>query len=108
MSAFAGTLTEQIALERSSAERNAMGLLQPSWEEFARCRAAIAQEGFGSESEGQTLSAMARYRVTIRRRAGIEVDQRLRWKGRLLMIRQINDDPRFKDRLGLRCEEVRQ
>jgi head-tail adaptor len=106
--AFAGSLREQIALDRPSAERNALGLQQSGWEEIGRCRASIVQEGFGSESEGQALSAMPRYRITTRRRSDVAVGFRVRWRGRLMMIRQVNDDPRFKDRLSLRCEEVRQ
>ena len=50
---------------------------------------------------------MPRYRVTIRERDGIAIDQRITWKGRGLMVRQLLDDPRTKDRIVMRCEEVR-
>lgn len=106
--AFAGSLSEQIVIERASGSRDALGLQQVGWELVARCRASIVQEGFGSEAEGQVLSAMSRFRVTIRRRDGIAIDQRVRWRERVLMVRQLNDDPRFKDRITLRCEELRQ
>jgi head-tail adaptor len=72
-----------------------------------RCLAAIVLEGAGAESEGQALSAMPRFRVTIRRRDGIAIDQRIGWRGRFLMVRQMLDDPREKDRIVMRCEEVR-
>jgi head-tail adaptor len=107
MSEFAGTLRERIIIERPSSTRNAMGLQEPGWEELCRCLAAVTLESVGPESEAQSLSAMPRYRVTIRRRDGIAIDQRIRWKGRSLIARQLLDDPRAKDRMVMRCEEVR-
>src|SRR5437764_15456939 len=107
MSEFAGTLRERIVIERPVSLRNAMGLQEPGWEEVCRCLAAVALESVGAESEAQALSSMPRYRVTIRQRDGIAIDQRVHWNGRNLMVRQLLDDPRAKDRIGLRCEEVR-
>jgi len=104
---FAGTLRERITIERSVSLRNAMGLQEPGWEEVCRCLAAVVLETVGAESEGQALSSMPRYRVTVRRRDGIALDQRVRWNGRSLMIRQLLDDPRARDRIVMRCEEVR-
>lgn len=104
---FAGTLRERILIERSIAVRNAMGLQEPGWEPVCRCLASVALESVGPESEAQSLSAMPRYRVTIRQREGIALDQRVSWNGRKLMIRQLLEDPGTKDRLTMRCEEVR-
>ena len=73
----------------------------------ARCLAAVVPEGAGAEAEGQALSAMARFRVIIRVRDGIEVGQRVQWRQRLLNIRQRIDDPGLPDRITLRCEEIR-
>jgi SPP1 family predicted phage head-tail adaptor len=100
-------LRERIVIEQRVSIRNEMGLQQPGWEEVCRCLASIALESVGAESEGQALSAMARYRLTIRRRDGIALDQRVSWNGRKLMVRQLLDDPRAKDRIAMRCEEVR-
>ena len=105
---FAGTLVERVAIERRAEARNAMGLQEHGWERVTECRATVTAEGVGPEVEGMSLSAMARFRVTIRRRDGIAIDQRVRWRGRLLMVRQLIEDPLLKDRLTLRCEEVRQ
>lgn len=107
MSEFAGTLRERVAIERPTSLRNAMGVQEAGWEEVCRCLASVALEGVGPESEAQALSAMPRYRVTLRRREGLAIDQRVRWSGRRLMIRQLLDDPRLPDRIALRCEEVR-
>jgi SPP1 family predicted phage head-tail adaptor len=107
MSEFAGTLRERVIIERPVSLRNAMGLQEPGWEEVCRCLAAVTLESVGAEAEAQALSSMPKYRVTIRRRDGIALDQRIRWSGRSLMIRQLLDDPRTKDRIAMRCEEVR-
>ena len=107
MSEFAGSLRERIIIERPSEERTAMGLLTTGWEEVARCLAAITPDGAGPEREAMTLSAMSRFRVAIRLREGIAIDQRILWGQRVLMIRQFSDDPRGRDRIVMRCEEIR-
>lgn len=104
---FAGTLVERILIEKPVATRNALGLQENGWEPVCRCLASVVLEGVGPESEAMALSAMPRFRVTIRKREGIAIDQRVDWKGRLMMIRQLLDDPKAKDRITLRCEEVR-
>jgi head-tail adaptor len=107
MTEFAGTLRERVAIERPISTRNAMGLQEPGWEAVCRCLASVALESVGPESEAQALSAMPKYRVTIRRRDGIAIGQRISWNGRSLMVRQLLEDPRQKDRITMRCEEVR-
>lgn len=107
MNEFAGTLRERIVIEQPISVRNAMGLQEPGWEEVCRCLASVTLESVGQQAEGQALSAMPKYRVTIRARDGIALDQRISWSGRKLMVRQLLDDPRTKDRIAMRCEEVR-
>ena len=104
---FAGALRERVVIERPVPVRNAMGLQEPGWELVCRCLAQVALESVGPESEAQALSAMPRYRVTIRPREGVALDQRITWSGRKLMVRQLLEDPGTKDRVTLRCEEVR-
>ena len=108
MSEFAGTLNERIIIERPVGERTPMGVQQTEWELLCTCLAAIVLEGSGAESEAMALSAMPRFRVTIRNRDGVAIDQRVNWRGKLMMVRQILDDPRMRDRMVMRCEEVRQ
>lgn len=104
---FAGTLRERVLIEQPISTRNAMGLQEPGWETVCSCLASVSLESVGAESEAQALSAMPKYRVTIRARDGIALDQRVTWNTRKLMVRQLLDDPRFKDRIAMRCEEVR-
>lgn len=107
MTEFAGTLRERILIEQPVSVRNAMGLKEPGWEQVCRCLASVVLANVGQQSEGQALSAMPRYRVTIRARDGIALDQRISWGARKLMVRQLLDDPRTKDRIAMVCEEVR-
>lgn len=106
-SEFAGTLRERVVIEQPISERNAMGLQEPGWALVCRCLASVVLESVGAESEGQALSAMPRYRVTIRKRESIALDHRVTWNGRKMIVRQLLDDPREKDRISMRCEEVR-
>ena len=107
MSEFTGTLRERIVIDHPISVRNEMGLQEPGWEEVCRCLASVALESVGQQSEGQALSAMPRFRITIRWREGIALDQRISWNGRYFMVRQLLDDPRAKDRITMRCDEVR-
>lgn len=107
MTEFAGTLRERILIEQPTSLRNEMGLQEPDWEEVCRCFASVALESVGPEAEAQALSSMPKFRVTIRWREEIALGQRVTWSGRMLMVRQLLDDPRAKDRIVMRCEEVR-
>lgn len=107
MTEFAGTLRERVVIEQPVSLRNAMGLQEPGWQQVCACLASIALESVGAQAEGQALSAMPSYRVTIRQRDGIAIDQRVLWNDRTFVVRQLLDDPRTKDRIAMRCEEVR-
>lgn len=107
MSEFAGTLKQRVRIERPVDLRTDSGLQQPGWEFVCDCLAAIVAEGAGAEAEAQALSAMPRYRVTIRARDGIAVGQRVAWGSRAMLVKQRIDDPATPDRILLRCEEVR-
>lgn len=109
MSEFAGSLKERIQILHMASAQSDIGTQLGGWELFARCLAAITPDGIGAgaEAEAQALSAMPRFRVTIRRREGVKVGMRVRWGKRTMLIRQLIDDPRTPDRTMLRCEEVR-
>src|SRR5207302_1524912 len=96
-----------ILIEQPISMRNEMGLQVPGWQQVCRCLASVLLDSVGPEAEAQALSSMPKFRVTIRQRDGIGLDQRITWNGRKLMVRQLLDDPREKDRIVMRCEEVR-
>lgn len=107
MSEFAGTLRERVLIERPTDLRTPSALQAAGWERVAQCLAAIVAEGAGAEAEAMALSAMPRFRVTIRKRDGIGVGQRVIWGERAMMVKQRIDDPKLPDRILLRCEEMR-
>ena len=104
---FAGSLKQRISIERPTLLRTAGGLQEAGWEPVATCLAAIVAEGVGAEAEAMALSASPRFRVTIRKRDGIAVGQRVIWGERVMLVRQRIDDPQLPERILLRCEEMR-
>lgn len=104
---FAGTLSQQIHILQLTNDRTEGGLSSSLWTKVLSCRACVIPEGSGAEAEGMTLSGMPRMRVVIRNSRLVAIEQRLDWRGRSFLIRQIVEDPRSPDRLELRCEEVR-
>ena len=104
---FAGTLKQRIRVERPVDLRTGSGLQQAGWERVCECLAAIVAEGAGPEAEAQALSAMPRFKVTIRWREGISLGQRVIWGERAMLVKQRIDDPATPDRILLRCEEMR-
>ncbi|WP_344709808.1 phage head completion protein [Sphingomonas humi] len=107
MTEFAGSLNQRIELWAHSQERLPSGTASQEREFLLSCRAAIVLEGFGTESEAMSLSAMPRYRLAVRKLPDFSVGHQVRWRGRNLLIRQVVDDPVQPDRLILRCEEQR-
>ena len=104
---FAGTLRERVVIERLVPQRSATGLQVMEWVLVAEAFAAVVPDGAGPEGEAGALSALARYRLTIRHPSGATVGDRARWRDRAMLIRQVLLDPRQGDRMVLRCEEVR-
>lgn len=107
VSEFAGSLTQRIELWARSQVRLETGASSEEMRLLLNCLANIVAEGAGAADEAMSLSAMPRYRVTVRKQPDFAIDQQVRWQGRRLVIRQIVDDPRLPDRLVLRCEEQR-
>ena len=105
---FAGSLRERVIIERPVfARRTAIGV-QASGLGSGRAVPGVgrARRG-GGGSEAMALSAMPRFRVTIRKRDGIAIDQRSAVGRATADDPQMVDDPRLGDRHLLRCEEVR-
>lgn len=107
MSEFAGLLSSRIEVWRRSGERLPTGIASEEWVPVCRCLARVEAEGTGVQTEGMTLSALPRYRVLLRVRDDLAIDQRVHWRGRQLAVRQMVEDPSTPDRMTLRCEEVR-
>ena len=104
---FAGTLSQQIHVHQLTNDRTDGGLSSSYRAKVLSCRACVIPEGSGAEAEGMALSGMPRMRFVVRTSSLLAVEQRVEWRRRSFLIRQIVEDLRFPDRLELRCEEVR-
>lgn len=107
MSEFAGLLQTRVEIWRRTEDRLSTGLSADNWERVGTYRAHIEVEGAGKPVEGMSLSALPRYRVKLRNVSPFQVDQRVRWGGRLLCVRQVIINPLKPDRVTLHCEELR-
>lgn len=107
MTEFAGLLRHRVVLARRSDMRLTSGLPVDEWEVFGQCLSLVEAEGTGPELEGMTVSAMPRYRVTLRRNDELAPDDRIKWKNKILRVRRIVIDPTKGDRTIAHCEEVR-
>lgn len=107
MTEFAGTLRTRVEIWEDTADRNASGLTAGLWTRVARCLARVEPDGFGALEEGMTLSALQRFRVTMRSREDVAVGQQVRTGSQRLVIRQVQVDGSKPDRVVLRCEELR-
>jgi head-tail adaptor len=95
LSEFAGSLKERIELWTRTPARLATGASSEDMNRTGGCLAAITSEGVGSANEAMSVSAMPRFRVTIRAQSGVMIDQQVRWRGKRLIVRQIIEDPSF-------------
>lgn len=107
MSEFAGSLRTRVEVWQRLETRTPSGLEVDEWDLVCRCLASIEADGFGPVEEGMTLSSLPRFRVAMRSRDDVRIDQRVHWNQRRLAVRQIVSDPAKPDRMVLRCEELR-
>lgn len=107
MSEFAGTLRERVTFERRSDDRDLQGGAHGAWRYDGTAWAAIAPLAAGDERVADTLSALPRWRVTVRMRSGVDVASRIVWRERYLRVRAVEQDPRTPEQMVLITEEQR-
>jgi head-tail adaptor len=96
MPEFAGTLRERVTIEQRLGNRDG----GQAW-------AAVSPLIPGDLAAADSLSAMPRWQVTMRKREGSDLRTRLVWRGRFLGVRGVVSDPRDPARMVLTCEEKR-
>lgn len=107
MTEFAGALNHRIEVWDRANERLPSGASNGEMTRILRCLASVTTAGAGKAIDAMSVSAMPRFRVTVRHQATIRVGQQVRWRGRRLLIGEVVDDPMLPDRLVLHCEEHR-
>ena len=107
MTEFAGALRERIAFERRSEERDLLAGARGKWRYDGAAWAAVAPLGFGDAVEADALSALPRWRVTVRKREGVDPSSRIVWRWRYLNVRSVESDPREPAQMILTTQEQR-
>ncbi len=100
---FAGALCERVAIEAWVAARDDAGADVGYWQAGPSRLAAIEPDGAG-RGDGEARRSRRRWRVTLRAPVTVGLTSRLRWAGRLLAVLAVEQDPRRRDRVVLRCE----
>lgn len=107
MTEFAGALRERISFERRSDERDLLAGARGKWRYDGAAWAAVTPLGAGDPVEADSLSALPRWRIIIRKREGIDLSSRIVWRGRYLRVRSAESDPREPAQMILIAQEQR-
>ena len=106
-SEFAGALRERISIERRLDDRDMAARAIGRWAYDGAAWAAVTPLIPADLVAADTLSALPRWSVTMRKREGIGPWTRLVWRGRYLLVRSVISDPRRPERMILNTEEAR-
>jgi head-tail adaptor len=104
---FAGALRERITIERRLGSRDAIAGATGRYMYDGCAWASVNPIIPAGLVAADTLSAMPRWAVTMRKREWIDQRIRLIWRGRMLAVRSVVSDPREPAQMVLTCEEVR-
>lgn len=104
---FAGTLRERVVIETRLSSRDHRAGAVGNYRYDGQAWAAVSPLMPADLSRADALSALPRWRVTIRKREGLGLGTRLTWRGKYLAVRAALSDPRTPAQMQLTCEEVR-
>jgi head-tail adaptor len=107
MSEFAGALRERIVIEQRRDVRELGAITRTKWDYDGAVWAAVAPLIPADLITADVLSALPRWRVTMRKREGISPATRIVWRGRYLKVRGVESDPRTPAQMILTTEEQR-
>ena len=107
MTEFSGSLRERVTLERRLGNRDALGGAIGAYAYDGAAWAAVSPLIPADLTVADSLSALPRWQVTMRKREGVDLKTRLVWRGRFLGVRSVVSDPRDPARMVLTCEEKR-
>ena len=107
MTELSGLLRERVTLERRLGNRDALGGAVGAYAYDGAAWAAVSPLIPADLTEAESLSALPRWQVTMRKREGVDLKTRLVWRGRFLGVRSVVSDPRDPARMVLTCQEKR-
>lgn len=100
---LAGLLVERVVIEDWLDVRDDAAASAGHWQARGSAFAAIVPDG-GGAIEGEARRSRRRWRVVLRAPVVVALTSRLIWQGRILAVLAVEDDPRQRDRVVLRCE----
>jgi head-tail adaptor len=103
----AGALRERVTIERRLDDRDALAGARGRYVYDGAAWVAVTPIVPAGLSAADSLHAMPRWRVTMRKRDGIDLRTRLVWRARLLAVRGVVSDPCEPAQMILTCEERR-
>ena len=104
---FAGTLREHVVIETRLGNRDSRAGAVGNYRYDGQAWAAVSPLMPADMTRADALSAMPRWRVTLRKREGLGPGTRLTWRGKYLAVRAASSDPETPAQMQLTCEEVR-
>lgn len=107
MTEFSGALRERATIERRESGRDSVGGRTGRWLYDGAAWIGVTPLVAADLAAADTISALPRWQVVMRKREGIGVWTRLVWRGRFLVVRSVVSDPRDPARMILTTEERR-
>ena len=104
---FSGSLRERISIERRESARDLKAGATGRYLYDGAAWASVVPLVPASLTAADSVSALPRWRVTMRKREGISPATRLVWRGRFLVVRGVDCDPRTPGFMTLTTDEVR-
>lgn len=104
MADFAGALSERVIIEQWLAARDEAAADVGGWGAAEAVAAAVLADG-GGAVEGEARRTRRRWRVVLRAGPRVGLTSRLLWRGRVLRVLAVEEDPALPDRLTLRVED---
>lgn len=103
---YAGSLRERVGVETWVDARDDSGGSVGYWQPQGHFHAAVVPDaGAGTRTvEAEARRSTRRWRVTMRPAAQIGLTSRLIWDSLVLTVLAVENDPRQRDRVVLRCE----
>jgi head-tail adaptor len=107
MGELAGSLRERIILETRVGNRDAIAGATGKYAYAGEAWASVSPLAPGEAEQGGAYSSMPRWRVTMRKREGVDPRVRLTWRHKYLAVRSVTSDPAEPSYMTLTCDEVR-
>jgi head-tail adaptor len=104
---FSGALRERVTIERRDETRDSARGRNGRWLYDGAAWVGVTPIIPASLTAADTLSALPRWQIVMRKREGIGLATRLVWRGRFLSVRAVVSDPRDPARMVITTEEIR-